>query len=213
MDFVFVQYYAAFVLAIFLCYGLGRIFWVPMLLDLAFDVALKLNWLSGWDIRLLIVVHGFAFFLWVLYLAGTFDRATFVAVLLFDLTLVFIEILPDLQAVGTGQEFWNETSTGILDVWLLSILVVVLSVVLRSTLVAKMKGRFVDILTNPKKRFLLPIGAWTAFLTLLNHLEPWVPTWLYDYRFMIGAQILVWGWVAVELPFYLAYRRLRKQYP
>jgi hypothetical protein len=206
------QYYAAFIAVILLSRGLGPLFFVPLLLDLGFELCLMSGLLSGWDFRLLIVGYEFALFLWVLALAGNLRKSTFVVMLLLDLVVVFREMLPDIQATGTGQDFWNSTSTAILDVWQTSVIVVVVSMVVRSTIVAKLRGEYVDILTNPKKRFVLPIGAWALMQELPNYLHPWIPESLYDARFMIAANVLVWGWLALELPFYVMYRRMKKQY-
>ncbi len=205
-------YYAGFVLAIYLCRSLGAIFFIPMLLDMAFNLALNFHLLEGWDIRLLMVGYGFAVFLWVLALSGAFNKTTFVAVLLLDLTLIYTEILPSMQAAGTGQDFWFKTSTGIVEVWLLSTFVVVSSIVIRSTLIAKIRGKFVDLLTNPKKRFLLPIGAWAGIILLSGQLRDYLPPWIVRHRFDIAAQILVWGWVALELPFFIMYHRVKRRY-
>ena len=212
MDTSLLVYYVGFALAIFLCRGLGTIFYVPMLIDMSFNLALNFGLLAGWDIRLLMVAFGFGIFLWVLALSGAFTKTTFIAVLLLDLTLVFTKILPDLQAAGTGRDFWNVTSTGIVDVWTLSTFVVVMSMVLRSTVVAKIRGKFVDILTNPKKRFLIPLGAWSGIIVLGGQLATFLPPWLSDHRFDIAAHVMVWGWVALELPYFITYQRLKKRY-
>ena len=206
------QYYVAFIAAIFLARGLGPLFFVPLILDFAFELCLDFNVFSRWDIRLLVVAYEFGLFIWVLALAGNLRKSTFVVMLILDLAVLLNGVLPNLQATGTGQDFWNNTSTGILDVWQTSIAVIIVSMAVRSTVVARMKGEFVDILTNPKKRFLLPMGAWALLQEIPKYLRPIVPAWLFDYRFEISANVLVWGWVALELPFYLMYRRVKRQY-
>jgi hypothetical protein len=206
-------YYIGFTLAILLCRSLGKIFFVPMLIDLGFNLALNFHLLAGWDIRIFMVTFCFGVFVWVLALSGAFNKTTFIAVLLADLVMVFVEILPSVQAAGTGQAFWNTTSTGIVDVWLLSVFVVICSMVFRSTVVAKVHSKFVDLLTNPKKRFLLPLGAWAGIIVLGGQLHDHLPAWFVHYRFDIAAQVMVWGWVALELPSFLAFHRLKRQYP
>lgn len=206
------QYYVAFIAVIFLARGLGPLFFIPVVLDFVFELCLDWGLLSGWDVRLLIAGFEFAIFLWVLALAGNLRKSTFVVMLVLDLTVMINGMWPQIQAAGSGRDFWNNTSTSIMDVWQTSIVVVVVSMVVRSTIVAKAKREYVDILTNPKKRFLLPIGAWALIQELPIYLKPNVPLWLFDYRFHIAANVLVWGWVALELPFYLMYRRLKKQY-
>jgi hypothetical protein len=204
-------YYAGFVSALALCWGLGPIFFYPMLADLIFDVCLSSGLFSGWDIRLLVSLYGLAAFIWVIALSGVLAKTTFVAVLLLDMLMIFYKILPQLQLAGTGQDFWNATSTGIYEVWLISIFVVITSMAVRSSLGAKIKGLRIDLLTNPRKRFLLPIGVWAGVTLLLGNLERWIPVSVFDDRFVIAAHTLVWGWVILELPQYLIHRRLMKQ--
>jgi hypothetical protein len=206
------QYYLAFIAVILLARGLGPLFYVPLLMDFAFEICLDTGLMSGWDIRLLIIAYEFGIFIWVMALAGNLRKSTFVVMLVVDLAVVINGMLPNIQASGTGQNFWNSTSTAILDVWQTSVIVVVGSMVIRSTVIAKLHGQYVDILTNPKKRFVLPIGAWALIQESLEYLKPIIPLWLYNHRFVIAANVLVWGWIALELPLYLMYRRLKKQY-
>jgi len=211
MDAQTIIYYLGFVLAIAVCWNLGKVFSIPMLLNLAFNLALNLKLLSGWDIRILIVSYCFAVFLWVIFLTGTFNRATFIALIVLDVGVAFNGIWPQIHSVGTGQSFWNATSTTIIDIWMVSIAGVVISMVIKSTIVAKAKGKFVDILTNPRKRFVHPIGAWAAIIVLGQYLAPIIPDLIVKNRFDIAAHVLVWGWVALETPFLFMYRRIRKQ--
>lgn len=171
-----------------------------------------LGFFSGWDIRLMMAGYEFALFLWVLALAGNLRKSTFVVMLVIDLAVMAKGMWPSVQATGVGQDFWNDTSTTIVDVWQTSIFVIIASMTVRSTIVARFKGEYVDILTNPKKRFLLPIGAWALVDELPVYLKPIIPFWVFDNRFQIAAQVLVWGWVGLELPFYFMYRRLKKRY-
>jgi hypothetical protein len=205
-------YLVAFLAAIFLARGLGPLFFIPLLLDFGFELCLFFDVLSGWDIRLVVAVFEFLWFVWVLALAGNLRKSTFVVMLVLDMAVMMKGILPSIQATGIGQNFWNDTSMAIIDVWQTSILVVIGSMVVRSTIVAKIKGEYVDILTNPKKRFLLPIGMWSFMLEMPNYLRPIIPDYLYDNRFPISANFLIYGWVALELPFYIMYKRLKKRY-
>jgi hypothetical protein len=213
MAFETLIYYAGFGFALWLCWGLGPVFFYPMLADLAFDICMSSGLFSGWDIRPLVAVYGLAVVIWVVALLGKLTNTTFVAVLLMDVAMIFYQIVPDIQMVGTGQEFWNATSVGIYEVWLLSIFVMVVSMALRSSVWAKIQGRRVDLLTNPKKRFLIPLGAWAGIPPLMSFLEPNIPSWVFDQRYVIASHVLVWGWVAFELPPYLMIRRLRKRFP
>lgn len=207
----YIPYYIAYIVAVFLARSLGPLFYIPMILDMLFNLALNLDLLSGWDIRLLIVGYGLALFIWVIALLGTLSRSLFVSLLVLDLYLVVVGIMPSLQAAGTGQEFWNTTSTTIFLVWQISITGIVLSMVIKSTVIAKLKGKYVDILTNPKKRFSLPIGAWAAFLVICHYFESWLPDVIVEKQYDIAGHLWVLGWIALELPFYLMYRRMKKR--
>ncbi len=207
-----ILYYGGFSAALALCWGLGPVFFYPMLADLAFDVCMTTGVFSGWDIRPLMITYGLAVLVWVLVLSGALTKTTFLAVLVVDLAAIFYRIVPDLQMSGTGQKFWNATSAGIYEVWLISISVVVASMAFRSSILAKIQNRRIDLLTNPRKRFMLPIGAWAAIPPIMSSLRPFLSVSVFDNRFDIAAHVLVWGWVALELPSYLTHRRLMKQY-
>jgi hypothetical protein len=210
--FTLLTYYLAYGLAIYLVWDLGRIFWIPLSLDLMFNLCLQFGLFTGWDTRPLILTYEFAFFVWVLILGGKLTNLTFVSVLLLDLGVVLNGLWAPLQVAGTGQNFWNSVSTTILNVWMTSTLVVVVSVIIQSTVVAKLRGRYVDILTNPKKRFLLPIGAYAILWLMPAYGKSFLPSFFVNHGFEIAAYVLVWGWVVVEFPFYLMYRRMRKRY-
>jgi hypothetical protein len=178
---------------------------------MGFNVCLNAGLFSGWDIRWLIAVYGFGIFVWVVSLTRTLSRSLIVSLLVLDLAVVINGFWPMITVAGNGAHFWNYTSTAILDVWMISITVVVLSTALKSTVLAKIEGRFVDLLTNPKKRFVLPIGAWAATIVLMKYLKSVLPSAVVAERFTIASHVLVWGWVALELPFFLMYRRLKRQ--
>jgi hypothetical protein len=205
-------YYAGFIAALALCRGLGPVFFYPMLVDLAFDICGMLGWFSGWDSRWLMVSYGLALLIWVLFLVGSLTKPTFIAVLMVDIGTFFWRIVPQFQLSGSGQDFWNLASTGINEIWMVSIFVIVASMAVRSTVVARFQGRRADLLTNPRKRFLLPIGVWAGLPPLLSYLEPWLSASLVEDRFTIASHLLVWGWVALELPAYISHKRLMKQY-
>jgi hypothetical protein len=204
-------YFAGFALAIALCRGLGPLFFYPMLADLSFDLALTTGSFSGWDVRLLMAGYGFAFFLWVLALSGALARTTLLAVLALDLATIFWRVVPALRAASNGQEFWYATGTGIFELWLVSIFVVSVSTVLRSSIGARLRKQTPDLMSNPKRRFLLPIAVWAGIPPLMSLLNGGLPATVTNARFQIAAQVLVWGWTALELPHYLAQKRLSKQ--
>ena len=205
-------YYSGYVLAILLCRKLGWVFFVPMLVNMGFNLCLNTGLLSGWDIRWIIAGHGCAVFVWVLMLSGALGKPTVGILVAADMAVVVNGIWEPLRMVGTGGDFWIATSTSIIDAWMVSIATVVGSIVMKSTIMARFRGERVDLLTNPKKRFLLPIGAWAAIIAAVGYLGNVLPAAVVDNRFNIAGYALVWGWVALEFPFYLMYQRLRKQF-
>ena len=208
MDWMLITYYIGYACALRLCWSLGRLFWIPMLMNMGFNLSLNFGLLAQWDIRLLMVAYGFGLFLWVLALSQALTRSTLVLVLIMDVGLIFNRLYPDLQVVDTGATFWNSISTHIVDIWLMSIFGLVISMVFRSTVWASMHGRRIDVLTNPKKRFQLPIGTWAAIIAVAPLLATWIPSAFVDNRFLIAANFLTWGWVALELRPYVMNRRL-----
>jgi hypothetical protein len=207
----FVVYYTGYALAIFLCWNLGRIFRLPMLVNLAFNVALNMQWLSGWDIRAIMACYGFLFFLWTLALIQTLSKPTFVFLLLADLAVIFRQVMPAFHYAGSGQTFWNALSTDILEVWVMSIFGITVVTIFRSSVWAKWNGRRVDLLVNPKKRFVIPICLWAAIIAIPPWFGPLAAEWLLTTRFLLASQVLVWGWVVFELPYYVTYTRMVRQ--
>jgi hypothetical protein len=181
-----------------------------MLINMGFNICLNVGMLTGWDIRWLAATYGLGVFLWVLALSGSFAKSTAVILLFLDIGVVLAEIQPYFATVGHGQSFWNIASTSIVYVWLVSTVVVAGTVVWKSTVVARLRDQPSDLLTNPKKRFLLPIGTWATILLAAKYLGPFISTYATEAAYFIAGTVLVWGWVVLELPFYLAYRRLKR---
>ncbi len=206
-----VSIYAGYLIALLLCRGLGWIFFVPMLLNLVFDLCLRFGLLAGWDIRWTMVSYGLLFFLWVLTLSGFPNKTVFIVVMLADLGSVFHGLAPEMSAVGTGSSFWDTTSTSIVHVWLTSIFVVSVSVIFRGTVLSMIERGYADLLVVPKQRFLIPIALWSGMIMIPFYLHGVVPEWLYEHRFALAVQLLVWGWVAFELPFYIMYKRMHER--
>jgi hypothetical protein len=200
-------YYLGYIVALFLHRGLGRLFFIPMLINLGFDLALQFDFLRGWDIRLVMVGYGFLFFVWVSALAGMFDRVTVVVLVVVDVLVAARGILPNVQTAGVGSEFWNATSTTIFEIWLLSVLLVSLSVILKSSVVSLMERGYSELLTLPKARFLIPVAAWSATWVLPTYV-PFLRELLGGYQSRVAGQLLVWGWVAFEFPFYRMYQHM-----
>ncbi len=205
-------YYGCYVIAILICRGLGPIFFLPMIADFGFDLLLANHALSGWDIRILIMAYGMLWFLWVMVISRTLNRSLIVLLLLVDFTSIFRGVLPQLTAVGVGQMFWNSTATRIIEVWMLSAAILVAAVILRSTIAARFNGEFVDVFTNPRKRFLVPIGLHSAWMVLPTYIKDFLPAMVYNHRYQIAGWILVAGWIVLELPYYVKYRRMRRRY-
>ncbi len=201
-----------YALAIWLAYGLGRIFYIPIILDLTLDLSLYFDLLSGWDIRWLMTTAWGLFFVWALALSKGFKKVWPLALVAIDLAFVYQAIIPQLEMAGTGQPFWNATCTSIMQVWDLSTTLLVGSTIFMSTVWPKLRGEFVDVLTNPRKRFLIPMGLYSGYNFFHVTFANVIPPWMHEYGWRIASQVLVWGWVAFELPFFIMYRRLRRQH-
>jgi hypothetical protein len=212
MDPGLIAYYVGYAAALVLCFQLGPIFYGPMLANLAFNVSLSLGAFSGWDVRWVLAFYGLGMFIWVLVLAGSVNNITVVLLVLLDVGMIGFRLFPLLAGGGTGEEFWITASTGIIDVWTLSVFTVVGSTLLRSSLGARIRGEPTDLWTNPRRRFLLPLGAWSAMIVIPQVISPDASSVNLDYRFSIAALMLVWGWVAVELPFFLMYWRIHRRH-
>ena len=212
MDLNFAIYCSMYVAAILICRGLGPIFFFPMIADLGFDLLLKSGGLSHWDIRYVIMAYGLLWFLWALVISRTLNRGVILLLLIVDFSSIFQGLLPHLTAVGAGTMFWHATATNIIEIWMLSTAVVIGAVLFKSTIVAKFRNEFVDVLTNPRKRFLIPMGLHSLWWVLPNYLYDVMPSYLLSHRYIIGSYILLGGWLALELPFYIKYRRLKKEY-
>jgi hypothetical protein len=182
-----------------------------MLLNMGFNLILNLGLLAGWDVRGVMIAYGFGFFLWVLALTQSVNKPTLVTLLLLDLAVVFHGLLPEIQVTGTGPQFWNTVSTHIVDVWMASIFGLSGITIFKSSLLAWIRGHRADVLTNPKKRFLIPIFVWSGMIAVPPWFTPYLTSSFVNHRFTIAAELLVWGWVALELPFYLVYKRLLRK--
>jgi len=212
VNFEHLIYYAGYASAIFLCWGLGPLFAFPMIANLAFDISLMMFDIPGWILRWMMVGYGFAIFIWVLALAGTFTRSTFVALTCLEVAIVISKLWTPVQVAGVGSDFWTNVCTTIFDIWLASILIAVLFIAVKSSLVARLQSRRPDLLTNPRKRFTLPIGIWAGVIVIPGYLSAYLSDDFLNNRYKMAAQLLVWGWVAFELPSYITHWRLKRQY-
>ncbi|MBU0690546.1 hypothetical protein KKH18_01915 [bacterium] len=198
-------------MALVLYKDMGRIIFIPMLFNMWFNLFLTFDVLQGWDFRWLAALQGVLFFIWVAVLAQVFRNKYDLAVVVILLaSAFFIGTLPDLTG-KTDMKGIIDATTRIWTVWDFSTFIIVLMVVIRSTIIAKIKKEFVDVLSNPRKRVMLPIGAFGAIVSLLPLLRGAIPESLIDYRFNLAALTLAWGWVILETPFYIMYERLKRQ--
>ena len=213
MEFQTVLYYLGYCAALFLYKDMGRIFFIPMLLNLWFNLFITFKIYQQVDFRWLIAIHGVLWLIWVFFIASD-DRRKFDTVLAILLILgaFLVGTLPYLTQKPDAFKAMIELSTRIWTVWYFTAFLVVLTVIVRSTIVPKFQKRFIDILTNPRKRFLIPIGLCSGIIGITPFLEGTIPQEFVHYRFNIGSHFMVWGWIALETPFYIMYERLRRQH-
>jgi hypothetical protein len=205
-------YYVGFIAATILSYGLGRMFFIPMLLNMGFNISMDAGLFTGWDVRWLMIGYGGAIFVWVVVLSGIKNRANYVGLLAMDVFIIMNAMWPLVQETGTGAHFWNVTSTSVINIWMASIAFLVGSTIVQSTIMKRLNHKSMDLLRTPRKRFLIPIGMWSATIVVLFYLRPLIPEWLFHNRFAIASHVLVWGWVAFELPQYIMHERMRRKY-
>jgi hypothetical protein len=92
------------------------------------------------------------------------------------------------------------------------ILGIVALVIGRTVIAAKEKRGINDLIVNPRKRFLIPMGVWAFFIASTWTWFPGIGEWLEANKFHLGAASLVWGWAALEIKFYLQARYWRRKY-
>jgi phosphate starvation-inducible membrane PsiE len=202
-------YYLGYLIAIALYWNLGKKYYIPMLLNMGFNICLNADLLTGWNNRWVIVIHLFLFFIWVAYISELFKDRFSIGVAIGLIVGVFVAAIhPLLYIEGAGQEFWNKIDESIINIWSTSIFILVLTVLIKSTVVARLSKKFVDALASARKRFLFPIGLWAGIIAIPPLLVHEIPEADYMIRFGIAAYTMVWGWVAMELPFYIMYKRL-----
>jgi len=206
-----VIYYFGYCAALVLYKDMGRIFFLPMLLNLWFNLLITFKIYQHVDFRWLIAVHGLLWLVWVLVLGRiTRNRMEIILALLLLLASFFFGTLPNLMKLPETYKGMIDLSTRIWTIWYSSAFLVIVAIVIRGTIVASRKKEFVDILTNPRKRFLLPMGLCSGFIGLTPLLHGSLPETLIIERFNIGSYLLAWGWVIVELPFFIAYERMKR---
>jgi hypothetical protein len=211
MAFQTVIYYFGYCAALYLYKDMGRVFFMPMLMNMWFNLLITFEIYREVDFRWVIAVYGILWFVWIMVLA-TPNRGKLEIVLALFLLLAafFFGTLPHLLTEFDAFRAMIDLATRIWTVWYFSSFFIVLVVVIRSTIIARIKGEFVDLLTNPRKRFLIPLGLCSGIIGVTPLLSGKIPEEIVLQRFNIGSHVLVWTWVALELPFYIMYERLKR---
>lgn len=212
MPFHSLLYYLGYCIALYLYKDMGRIFFVPMLLNLWFNLLILFQVYRHVDFRWLVALHGMLWLIWILVLASENRKKLDITLAILLLVGSFvIGTLPQLRQKADAFKAMIELCNNIWTVWFFSAFIVVFVVIVRSTIVARMKHEFIDILTNPRKRFLLPLGIQSALVGIAPLFEGALSPDIIRERFNIGSHIMVWGWVVLELPFYIMYERMKRQ--
>lgn len=213
MEIFQITYYTGIAAALFLCWNLGPLFYSYIILNIVTDILLDIGWLAAGDMRLKWAVIQWLDCIWILMLANIF-RSRFEAVLMSLLVLIAFGfgIYPRLTEQLGSWEHGVELTTQMMRTWAIINLVIVLLVFAKTLYLWKAKKRPNDLVVNPRRRFLLPIAAFSAIVAVPLEWIPSQPMWLESYRFSIAAHTQVWGWVIVELKFYLQARSWRDKY-
>jgi hypothetical protein len=214
MAFQTIIYYFGYCAALYLFKDMGRVFFVPMLLNMWFNLFITFEIYRQVDFRWFIALQGILWFIWVIVLANYLRRKLEITLVSFLLLIAFFfgtlpQLLTEFKAFGDMVEL----GTRIWTAWHFTSLILILVVVIRSTIIARIKGEFIDLITNPRKRFLIPLGLCSATIAVLPLLSGAVPEDIVIQRFNIASHVLVWTWVAFELPFYIMYERLKRHHP
>jgi len=213
MDSWQISYYLGGTIAAFLCWNLGWLYYVPIILGMVMDITLSSGLLNGIDFRQFTAISGFLYALWAVVLSDVFrDRVEGVATFALISLSFFFGIYPSLTETTSDPRRSIELATGILKMWMLVVVGLTLMVVVRS--VASKKGRsgLGDLIVNPRKRFMIPLGLWAAIIATPLDWIPIIGAWVESNRFHIAASTLVWGWVVFEIKFYLQALYIRRKY-
>ncbi len=188
-------------------------FYSLLLFNLVTDALLDIGWLAAGDMRIKWTIVDGVYCLWVLVLGNFFrSRKEAVAVFLLVVAAFTYWVLPHHMNAADNWKAWVELTTRIMEGWATIIAGLVMFVAARTYLQYKVGGGFNDLIVNPRKRFLLPIGAWAAIKAIPL---AWIPAsagWFETARFPIAAHIMVWGWVFLELKFFFQARYWRRKY-
>jgi len=204
MDLWLATYYVGGITAVILCWNLGSIFYVPMLLNLALEVALGAGLANEFDIRQVVAVTGFLHALWVVVLADVFKSWIEGVTVFVLISLAFVlGVYPSIVESTSDWSRSIELATLIIRTWMLVIVGVVTLVYVRSLLRTRGPWTLSELVVNPKRRFLIPLGLWALIIVIPLGPLPKLGTWLEENRFHLAGTTLVWGWVIFELKFFL----------
>jgi hypothetical protein len=216
--------WSGYALAIWLYFGLGKIFWVPIALDLVYDMlGVKFD-LWGNNVETLVIETAYVvlLLLWVIYLSG-FMKSKWSTWIAFALIMVasFTGIVSTAIYQNIGMERfaeflgfpgyhrkWILLATLSMYTWFICTSLVIFGVILRSTVFRWINGKAANLISNPRNRVLIPIFFHTSIIGFSQFYSGFVPDDIYAWRFKIAGTLLGWGWVALELPFYIMYRRM-----
>jgi hypothetical protein len=222
-------------LAIFLYAGLGRIFWIPMAINLIYWHAIDLVFApiaNSLGFMYFTTFYFSALLLWIFYLSGL-TRSRWLFPFLF--LLIMISSLVDLcsvflyETVGherfleiigspdyTESSKWFVVALLVNYIWGVIVFAVIAGILFSRTLLRWLRGQSSSFLADPRNRVLIPIMLYTAvggFTFVLHDMMYDHFYYEYYYRIQIAGSLLGWGWVAMELPFYFMYQRMLKRFP
>lgn len=213
MELLQITYYTGAVLGIILCWNLGPLFYLPMFFNIATDILLDVGILSSGDMRLSWAIIEGLYCLWVLVLANIFkSRAEAVAIFVMIAVAFAYGVYPNLAEAANDWNRWVELTTRIMQAWSIIISGIITLVIVKTLYQWKIGKSINDLAVNPRKRFLIPIWAWATISAMPLEWVPGIGKWLEDYRFAIAGHTLVWGWVLVELKFFVQAWYWRKKY-
>lgn len=159
---------------------------------------------------------------WMIYLSGILhSRYAIWAVFGLAVVTSFVGIASTIiyQNIGAEQfgkflgssnpdRTWIRIATFSIHIWSTCTFLFTLSVILNQSLIRKLRGKFSNLLVNPRYRIMIPVCLFSGIVGLSQLYRGVVPDAFYAERFKIAAVALGWGWVAVEFPFFLMYHRM-----
>jgi hypothetical protein len=213
MELYQITYYSGLLLALLLCWNLGPLFYTYILFQISTDVLLDIGWLAQGDMRLKWAMIEWLDCIWILMLANIF-RSRFESFVISGLVLIAFSfgIYPSLTEAADSWPRWVELTTEIMRGWAVINLAIIVFAVSKTVYLWKVEHQPNDLVVNPRRRFLLPLGAFFAILAMPMEWIPWHRAWIEAHRFPIAAHVMAWGWVVAEFKFFLQAWRWRRKY-